>query len=152
MSGHPWRDEWGYSLRLRRLARLRTLELIALVLEHRGIPVGHMSELAVGRMSRDRLLCELLGPPLAHGGGGGAAVSACEAEPLDGHEHTDDAFEYYAVCARGHERRGLVCGACARVLPGRGPAAVTCADCPEDDPRPRILIPADLWDAFLVHP
>jgi hypothetical protein len=64
--------------------------------------------------------------------------SACGAESLDGHEHTDDAVEYVGVCVRGHQRRGLVCGACAR--------PVTCAECPDDDPRPRVLILADLWE------
>ena len=78
-------------------------------------------------------------------------MSACQAESLDGHEHTDDAIEYFAVCVRSHERRGLVCSACARVLPGRGPAVTTCADCPDDDPRPRILIPAELWDAAVAQ-
>lgn len=72
-------------------------------------------------------------------------MSACEAEPLDDHEHLDDAVEYQAVCVRGHVRRGFVCSACARVLPGRGPAVTMCAECPDDDPRPRILIPADVW-------
>jgi hypothetical protein len=74
-----------------------------------------------------------------------ATTTACIAESLDGHEHTDDTVEYVGICVRGHERRGMVCGACVRYR-RRGPAAVTCAECPDDDPRPRVLIPADLWD------
>ena len=73
-------------------------------------------------------------------------MSTCQAESLDGHEHTGDLTEYVGICVRGHERRGLVCGACARPLRDRGPAAVTCAECPEDDPRPRVLVPAEVWD------
>jgi hypothetical protein len=73
-------------------------------------------------------------------------VSTCQAESLDGHEHTGDAIEYVGICVRGHERRGLVCGACTRQLRGRGPAAVTCGECPGDDPRPRVLVPAGMWD------
>jgi len=76
-------------------------------------------------------------------------MSACQAESLDGHEHSEDVTEYVAICVRGHARRGLVCGACARPLRHRGPAAVTCAECPEDDPRPRVLIPANDWDAIV---
>jgi len=72
--------------------------------------------------------------------------SACVAESTDGHEHTADVIEYVGICVRGHQRRGLVCGACARPLRERGPAAVTCAECPDEDPRPRVLIAADLWD------
>jgi hypothetical protein len=70
----------------------------------------------------------------------------CQAESLDGHEHAGDAIEYVGICVRGHERRGLVCSACTRCQRERGPAAVRCAECPEDDPRPRVLIPADMWD------
>jgi predicted amidophosphoribosyltransferase len=75
-------------------------------------------------------------------------MSACEAESLDGHEHTGDVTEYVAVCVRGHERRGLVCSACARPLRHRGPTVARCAECPDDDPRPRILVPAEDWDAL----
>jgi hypothetical protein len=79
-------------------------------------------------------------------------VSACVAESLDGHEHTDDAVEYVGICVRGHERRGMVCSACVRYR-RRGPAAVTCSECPDDDPRPRVLIPADMWGtAKTEHP
>lgn len=73
-------------------------------------------------------------------------MTTCQAERSDGVPHADDAVEYVAICVRGHQRRGFVCSACSRVLPGRGPAAVTCAECPEDDPRPRVLIPAGVWD------
>ena len=76
------------------------------------------------------------------------ALPRCQAESLDGHEHTDDAIEYVGICVRGHERRGLVCGACTRQLGQRGPAAVTCAACPDDDPRPRVLVPAGLSDSL----
>ena len=72
-------------------------------------------------------------------------MSACVADSLDGHEHTDETAEYVGICVRGHERRGMVCTACASQR-GRGPAAVTCAECPHDDPRPRVLIPAGMWD------
>lgn len=72
-------------------------------------------------------------------------VSTCQAESLDGHEHTEDVTEYVGICVRGHERRGLVCGACASQR-GRGPSAVTCAECPDDDPRPRVLVLAEVWD------
>ena len=75
-------------------------------------------------------------------------VSTCQAESLDGHEHTGDLTEYIGICVRGHERRGMVCGACARPLRDRGPVAVTCSECPDDDPRPRVLVPAEIWDAY----
>ena len=72
--------------------------------------------------------------------------TACVAEPLDGHEHAGDLIEYVGICVRGHVRRGLVCVACAPSAVRGGPAAVTCAECPDDDPRPRVLIPAERWD------
>jgi hypothetical protein len=74
---------------------------------------------------------------------------SCQAESLDGHEHTEDVAEYVGICVRGHQRRGLACSACARQLRERGPAVATCAECPDDDPRPRVLIPADVWDELL---
>lgn len=75
-------------------------------------------------------------------------MSACIAESLDGHEHNDDVIEYVGICVRGHQRRGPICSACARLLQMRGAVAVTCAECPDDDPRPRILVPADVWDEY----
>jgi len=71
----------------------------------------------------------------------GQSDARCQAESLDGHEHTGDLTGYVGICVRGHERRGLVCGACARQQRDRGPAAVTCAECPDDDPRPRVSRP-----------
>ena len=73
-------------------------------------------------------------------------MSACQAESLDGHEHSEDVTEYVGICVRHGERRGMICAACARPLRTRGPVAVRCAECPDDDPRPRVLIPADDWD------
>jgi len=73
-------------------------------------------------------------------------MSACVAESLDGHEHTEDVTEYIGLCVRGHQRRGLICSACARPSLTRGPAVVTCGDCPQDDPRPRVLIPVGMLD------
>jgi hypothetical protein len=78
-------------------------------------------------------------------------VTACQAESLDGHEHTEDVTEYVRICVRGHERRGLVCAACARPLRDRGPAAVTCAECPDNDPRPGVLVLAEVWDEFNLN-
>jgi hypothetical protein len=75
-------------------------------------------------------------------------MSTCQAESLDGHEHTGDLAEYVGICVRGHERRGLVCGACARPLRDRGPCAVRCSECPDDDPRPRVLVLAEVWDEY----
>lgn len=71
----------------------------------------------------------------------------CQGESLDGHEHSGEPREYVRICVRGHERRGWLCPACATPLALRGPGVVTCAECPEDDPRPGVLIPADEWDA-----
>ena len=79
-------------------------------------------------------------------------MSTCVAESLDGHEHTDEVAEYVGICVRGHERRGPVCSACSRCQSQRGPAAVTCSECPDDDPRPRVLIPADMWDSLKGAP
>lgn len=75
-------------------------------------------------------------------------ASRCQAESLDGHEHSEDVTEFVGICVRGHERRGLVCGACARPLRDRGPAVVTCAECPEGDPRPRVLMLAEVRDEY----
>lgn len=72
-------------------------------------------------------------------------MTACEAESLDGHAHTEDVAEFVGICVRGHQRRGWVCSACSRQRL-RGPGAVSCTECPDDDPRPRVLIPADMWD------
>lgn len=73
----------------------------------------------------------------------------CQATSLDGHPHEGALTEYVGVCVRGHERRGWVCEACAGPGPDsvRGPRAVRCAECPDDDPRPRVLVPAGIWGA-----
>jgi hypothetical protein len=91
------------------------------------------------------------GLPLSHLVGwdrvvGKTSEVGCQAESVDGHEHSADLAEYVGVCVRGHQRRGRVCGACARPL--RGPGVVRCAECPEDDPRPRVLVLAEVWDEF----
>jgi hypothetical protein len=80
------------------------------------------------------------------------SAQPCDGEPRDGHEHQGEPQEYVRICPRKHERRGWLCPACARLLGARGPAAVTCGECPDDDPRPGALIPAAEWDAVLAAP
>ncbi len=75
----------------------------------------------------------------------GTVGHACEGESLDGHQHQEEVREYVRICARNHFRRGWLCGACARPLYHRGPGVVTCAKCPEDDPRPGVLMLASEW-------